>query len=152
MAYLQSAAIRRHWVAAGLVYGIAVCVPMTFVVLPLSAEVFPRSAIGHSATPIGDQVNGAIGHTITVGLASAHVPRRWLGTSISAAGVSTAEGQRTAGSGSTAIGVRCGDPCGHTSAWTGRAAAVRWRLAGPARPVRLGSGEPSRAPQVMRGR
>lgn len=79
VAYLHSAAIRRHWVVTGLAYGIAVWVLMTFVVLPLSAVVFPPSAIGHAATPIGDQVNGAIGHAITVGLASAYVARRWLG-------------------------------------------------------------------------
>jgi len=79
VAYRRSGVIRRHWVLTGLAYGIAVWGLMTFVVLPLSAVGFPPSAIGSAATQIGDLVNGAIGHAITVGLASAWVARRWLG-------------------------------------------------------------------------
>lgn len=71
-AYLRSAAVRRHWVVAGLGYGLAVWAFMTFVALPLSA-------IAQAAPTLGDILNGAIGHAITVGFASAYVSRRTLG-------------------------------------------------------------------------
>ena len=61
----------RHAVLAGLVYGLAVYVVMTYIVVP-------HSAYGPRANPIPLVVslNGVIGHTLLIGLPVALIARR----------------------------------------------------------------------------
>jgi hypothetical protein len=71
-AYARSSAVRTHWVASGLAFGVSVWAVMNLVVVPLSA-------IGQLPDALG-VVHGLIGHALTVGLTAAYVARRKLGT------------------------------------------------------------------------
>lgn len=67
--YRARAVVRTNWVASGLAFGAAVWALMTFVVLP-------QSGVAPSTPTVADILNGVIGHSLTVGLASAWIARR----------------------------------------------------------------------------
>jgi hypothetical protein len=62
-------ALRRHAVLAGLLYGIAVYLTMTFVVVPLSAA-------GGRLPPLPVAINGVLIHMFGVGLPAALAARK----------------------------------------------------------------------------
>jgi hypothetical protein len=70
-AYARSAAVRAHWVASGIAFGVGVWAVMNLIVVPLSA-------IGQLPDALG-VVHGLIGHALTVGLTTSYVARRRLG-------------------------------------------------------------------------
>jgi hypothetical protein len=70
-AYSRSVAVRTHWVASGIAFGVGVWAVMNLVVVPLSA-------IGQLPGALG-VVHGLVGHVVTVGLTTAYVARRNLG-------------------------------------------------------------------------
>lgn len=61
--------LKSHAVMLGLIYGAAVYVAMTYLVLP-------RTAIGPSPLDLGLFLNGVIGHALFVGLPTALYARR----------------------------------------------------------------------------
>ena len=63
--------VRRHWLAAGAVWGVAVWAVMTWVVVPLSASTLP-------APDLPAAVQGLVVHVLAVGLPMAFVARRML--------------------------------------------------------------------------
>jgi hypothetical protein len=69
-AYRRVAVVRESWVATGLAFGAAVWAVMNLIVVPLSA-------IGQFPS-FGAAIHGIVGHSLTVGLASAFVTRRTL--------------------------------------------------------------------------
>ena len=73
VAYAASSAARRHWVVTGVAWGAAVWAIMNLVVLPHSAV--PQAPLTALAV-----IHGVIGHALFVGLTSAVVARRVLGS------------------------------------------------------------------------
>lgn len=71
LGWIRSDTIREHWIAAGLIWGVAVWTLMNPIVLPLShvppAPITPLSAL-----------HGLLGHALTVGLAAAYTAHRTL--------------------------------------------------------------------------
>jgi uncharacterized membrane protein YagU involved in acid resistance len=61
-------ALRSHWVVAGLLYGAAVYLVMTYGVLP-------HSAVAPSPVTLAAFVNGILGHALFVGLPIARILR-----------------------------------------------------------------------------
>ena len=78
LAWIRSEAVREHWIAAGLAWGVAVWTLMNLVILPLSHV--PPSPI-----TVLSALHGLIAHALTVGLAAAFVSRRTLRSAGSAA-------------------------------------------------------------------
>lgn len=64
--------LRRQWIAAGVVWGCAVWVAMTYVVVPLSAATL------HAPT-MESAIKGVLTHVFMVGLPMAFIARRMLG-------------------------------------------------------------------------
>lgn len=64
--------LRRQWILAGVVWGCAVWVAMTYVVVPLSA-----ATMGAPSTE--SIIKGLLTHAIAVGLPMAFIARRMLG-------------------------------------------------------------------------
>ena len=64
--------LRRQWIAAGVVWGCAVWVAMTYVVVPLS------QATLHAPT-MESAIKGILTHVLMVGLPMAFIARRMLG-------------------------------------------------------------------------
>ncbi len=77
LAYARSSTIRSHWAIAGLCWGAAVWAVMNLIALPYSAV--PQAPI-----TVLSAIHGVIGHALFVGLTSALVARRVIGTPTSA--------------------------------------------------------------------
>jgi len=64
--------LRRQWLAAGVTWGVAVWVIMSYVVVPLSASPLPSPTLESA-------VKGILTHVLMVGLPMAFIARRTMG-------------------------------------------------------------------------